>query len=252
MNVIFKSLFTYLEIIASILLLGKILVITILHTKKFKAKLSSAFWFYTFFAFNYLIYGVVSLEIPHIEYINPIAVNYVKNLFFTSSLVLLHIFCYKASTNQPGLDFYKGKVKKKQTKQRLALQSVYVISMIASYLQVLMLGLLPFYLLTTRSRVETFSTLCILVCTIGFFLQLVLNDQLKPLNLQWFIFSLFSLLIVPTSSLIDMLGEFVGYLDNGPLYLLLMRGPFLTFRSIQIGILYLNLFRRAEVGVLYD
>lgn len=257
-----KTMILILEGFLAVFLFLKILVSTFIVKVFKKGHIKEGYWFYLYFAIFYIIYIALHIiknlyfegpvDILKRPSFNPILIDYFKNIFFMSCLPVLMIFCYKTTMDNPNTNFYTGNIAKKQRDNKVAKWSVYVGSSVISFIQAFMVGMVPLsmYLVYVGTG-PLLSTIVALVCMI---LLCKHTTGCKNLLITWTVFIAFSAVMVPFSYLLTMMNGLdpakFGNLQN--LYRMLLIGPFLFIRLVQLISLSVNVFSFKDLRWIYD
>lgn len=257
-----KTLILFLEGVLASFLFLKILVSTLVVKVFKKGRIKEGYWFYLYFAIFYILYITLHiiknlyfegpLDILSRPKFNPILIDYFKNIFFMGCFPCLMIFCYKTAMDNPNTDFYTGNVGKKQKDNKIAKWSIYVGSSIISFIQASMVGMIPLSMyLVYIGTGPLLSTLVALVCMI---LLCKHTTGCKSLLSTWTVFIAFSAVMIPFSYLLSVMAGLdpvrFGNLQN--LYRMLLIGPFLFIRLVQLVTLSVNVFSLKDLRWIYD
>lgn len=260
-QVLVQKLFNTIELAIAVLFLFKITASCVFYKIKKHAKTTPQFWMYLFFAISYLCYILchICTTSPDVHvvveaHLNPMSIQYFQNIFYTGSLLYLQIYIYKLITFVDTENIYTGNAHKKR-KQLTRLQNViYVFSILLILTQVVMIGMVPYFFMSSRVSPEIVSTFCVLfsLITVSWFL---LDLKLfRSVVSKWIYYEMFSLIVLPYSYILNLLEPVLsmGFVENGMIIAIALRAPFLAVRSCQFVILIASLFTLKDVRLLYD
>lgn len=238
---VFQFLFNTFEMLVLVVLAIKVLTYTIVKKLKQKKDFSvkHCYYFYVGFIACQLLYALLSMHSGCLTRFgfSEVAVNYIKNIFFTGSFAYLLIYLYKVTTIRSSEGLYKKNFVKSQRNASLCTRSLYWHEILLTLIQALMVGLTPYVFIVSTFRVEMFTSVLALIALSGVIFIKATTKDAKPIVYTWIGYLIFTNLIIPLSFIISNLEMFVQYYDNGELYIILLRAPFIVFRTLQLAFL---------------
>ena len=246
------------ELILMIFLAVKVICSLIYFKKKHNVILNRSFWFYIFFILTYTIHiGIQFVDIfaahGYIkgDLIDHTLINYIRNITFTAALLYLQVYCSKIITTNSTNDLYLD-AKKILKRKRIIEKSTVFFGIITAWLQTIMIGIFPFFIANPSKNVEVIATLCVLSSCIAIWILYFNTDNCKKVVFLWAAFTTCGLFILPVSVITQKLLMFGNGYDFEKILALSLRSIFLLFRTSQVIILMMNVFRFSDVRLLYD
>lgn len=235
---VFQFLFNTFEMLVLVILAIKVLTYTVVEKIKQKKdfNVKHSYYFYVGFILCQLLYALLSVNPGCLTGFNlsDVAVNYIKNIFFTGSFAYLLIYLYKITTFKSSEDLYKKNFVKSQKNANLCTRSLYWHEILLTLVQSLMAGLTPYVFIVSTFRVEMFTSILALIAISGVIFIKATTKDAETVVYTWIGYLIFTNLIIPLSFIISNLEMFVQYYDNGELYIILLRAPFIVFRVLQL------------------
>lgn len=255
----FQKLFNIIEFTICVLFFIKLTTSCFYFKIKRKAKCTPQFWMYLFFSISMICYILchICTANPLIQEkiqgnLNPMSIKYFQNIFYTGSLVYLQIYIYKMITfADTGNVYIKGTRKKRMQLTRLQ-YVIYISSIAIILIQVIMIGMVPYFFMSARVSPEILSTICILISLITLIWFLIDMKLFGKIIKKWIWYEIFSLLILPLSYVLNLLELPLMFMPNGFVISIILRAPFLALRILQFGALFWSLFTFKDIRMLYD
>lgn len=238
---VFQFLFGLTEMIVLSILFIKVIAYSIVKKLKLKKEFDSksCFWFYIGFILSQIVYTYLSVHSICLTKFgfSEISVNYIKNIFFTGSFEFLLVYLYKVATANMSEDLYKKDFIRNQKRFNLCTRSIYWHCIALSLVQALMIGVTPYVFIVSSFRVEMFTSVLALIALSGTIVTTATTTNARSIMYSWLGYLIFTNLVIPLSFMISTLETFVQYYDNGELYVILLRAPFIVFRVLQLAFL---------------
>ena len=234
---------------------------------RYKAKSNNCFWVYTFGLIALWLYSVMhnlSLlynsesfdKLPLI--LNPVTIDYFRNILFTGFFIYISVFGYKLVTNVPAENVYFGNARTKMVRLRHATNAVYVSSVLSIFLQVVMVGLVPHFFNSTIMKPELVAVFSILPNVVALCYYYFGLGLFKSILSSWIWYGIASMIVLPISVVLDFFNYFSGVLfetsneQTGLILMICLRAPLIVLRLIQFACLIRNLFRLQDVRLCHD
>lgn len=235
---IFQFLFSAFEALMLLVLAIKVLMYTVVEKIKQKREFNvkPSYYFYIGFILCQLLHALLSVKpdcLTRFGFTDAV-VDYIKNIFFTGSFAYLLMYLYKITTSKGSEGLYKKNFVKNQKNINLCTKSLYWHEVLFILIQSLMVGLTPYVFIVSTFRVEMFASILALIAISGVIFIKITTKEAETIVRTWLTYLIFTNLIVPLSFIVSNLEMFVRYYDNGELYVILLRAPFIVFRILQI------------------
>lgn len=251
MNELIHKIYCIAEFVLALALLIKIITAKIIYKIKYKNEVSESFPIYLGFCLTHLIFTIlhyVNIRFK-LDYATGGCLEICKNLFYSGSFVFLSVFIFKMVTTTGNQYSNLNDVLQRQKTFQKTANAVYCYTILQVLLQVLQVGLSTFFQTSDFIKSEVLTGIGLLVCLLYITQLFVITSVYQKTLFNWILYTFSSLVVVVVSLILDRLSVFliVDSGQRGQMILLLLRAPFLIFRTIQLTTLLLNLFQMVDI-----